>query len=527
MNRLSGCFSNIRLWLILISIVLGFRIFKELAEFLVLSFLYFLALILLLFYFKGLLDPIANSACRFLFKENIIDTREHLGQQELKIYNYTGFLRAYLELGNSPTSEFINLECHSDAVTTLAISSDNRWVISGSKDMTLRIYDLKEILEEYLKENLKEIKARFIITGHQDRIDSVALTPDSRLLMSSSSDGIAKGWDFTSLTEGQSIGSSISKFQLKSKSRIADDNAYLYLGLIITFLEIVVSISIFVYIDINALRDALLDGHSFNALLDGHPLPLFVLLLWLSAFVVIGVLYAGVASLINDNSDSINNNSDDVGQIVVTPNNETVIFGSSDQMLKDRGLALPTRFITLGEHGDRIACMAVIDSSRVIYGFCNGTLKGYNLDLHREIFSFNCSFSVTAVAVIPGRNLAVLGLHDGSLMVYDLEERQVKSPVEGHRGIVKAIAIIPDTNTNYFVSVSDSNDRIVKTWCVSDDGTIAPIVDSKNKPVEYKTDYPSTCCAVASTVRSNKVERFIIVGDERGGIEFLQLPNLP
>lgn len=489
MNRVSDCLFKIKCWSIWFLIALLFSIFNKFGVFLLLSFLCFLALIFLLYYFYILLYPIANSACRFLFKENIIDTREHLEQQKLEIYNYTGFLRAYLKREFPPRSDlrsFINLKHHSDTVTTLTITSDSRWLISGSKDKTLRIWDLEEM------------RARFIVTGHQDRINSVALTSDSRLLISSSSDRTVKGWDIKSLTEGQTIGSLTRAFELKSESRIAEDHAHLYLGLIITFLEILVSISIFEYI---------------NNLL-------FVPLLVFSALIS-NLLYIGVTSLINKYLRN-RYNCDDVGQIVVTLDNETVIFGSSDKTLKVWGLANQAQPFTLGEHRDRITSMAVIDSRWLISGSCDGKLKGWNLGQplseHREIFTLDCSSPVTAVAVIPDRDLAISGSSDGDLKVWDLRERQATLSFNGHDGMVAAIAITPDGN--YLVSAS--SDGRVKIWHISTDEEV-----TSEQITYFRAEYPLTCCTVASTVASNgSKELIVIVSDKSGQIRFLRLEGL-
>ena len=85
--------------------------------------------------------------------------------------------------------------------------------------------------------------------------------------------------------------------------------------------------------------------------------------------------------------------------------------------------------------------------------------------------------------------------------------------------MVAAIAITPDGN--YLVSVS--SDRLVKIWHISADEEVA------SKPMtSFEEGYPLTCCAVASTVASNGVEKLtVIIGDESGQIHFLSSRNLP
>lgn len=176
----------------------------------------------------------------------------------------------------------------------------------------------------------------------------------------------------------------------------------------------------------------------------------------------------------------------------------------------------------MGKHGDRITSVAVIDNNRVISGSYDRSLKGWNLSQplgeHKEIFTLNHSSPVTAVAVIPNRDLAISGSSDGYLTVWDLGERQEQLSFKGHDGMVKAIAITPDGN--YLFSVS--SDRCVKMWHVSTDEEVA-----SKQITSFGPGDPLTCCTVASTVASNGAKELtVIVGDESGQIYFLRVENL-
>ena len=503
MNSRSGCLSRIplfwRIWILFA--LIAFMIRSNPIPYLV-------ALILFLVYFWSLQLPIENSACRFFVKENIIDTEEHLNQQKLEIYNYAGLLRNYLKLALPPRSDLrslINLKRHDDAVTTLTVTSDTsdgKWLISGSKDKTLRIWDLEKR------------RARFILTGHQDPINSVVSTPDSRHLVSILADRTIKVWD---------IGSWIRKFQLKSESRIAYDKTHLFLALVTLFLEILVFIIIFKYrkhIQVPSIVSGYFGEYRKTPpAITGESYIVFAGLL-MSSGLITRFLYDGAAFSVNRWLGN-RYNSDDVGQIVVTPDNETVIFGASNKTLKVRGLTNQTQPLTLGEHGDRITSVAVIDNNRVISGSYDKSLKGWKLDERREIFTLDHSFPVTAVAVIPNcdrainRDRAISGSSNGELKVWNLVTCQTEWTFKGHGNAVRAIAVTPDGQR----FVSASSDRSVKFWHVSTDEEVT------SKPItSFTADYPLTCCTVASTVTSNGSKKLIvIVGDESGQIHFLRV----
>ena len=66
------------------------------------------------------------------------------------------------------------LEGHNETVRSVAITSDNKYIISGSKDCTIRIWNLLEKRQETV---LKE---------HTSYVKSIAVTSDSKYIISGS-----------------------------------------------------------------------------------------------------------------------------------------------------------------------------------------------------------------------------------------------------------------------------------------------------------------------------------------------------
>jgi len=77
------------------------------------------------------------------------------------------------------------LRGHDDGVDAVAISPDNRWVVTGSWDKTARLWEL----------NAKNPAAEpVILRGHDGPVDAVAISPDSRWVVTGSRDGTARLW---------------------------------------------------------------------------------------------------------------------------------------------------------------------------------------------------------------------------------------------------------------------------------------------------------------------------------------------
>jgi len=75
---------------------------------------------------------------------------------------------------------------HSGSVYTAAFSPDGTWVVSGSSDNTLRLWDA--VSGAHLK----------TLTGHSETVPSVAFSPDGTRVVSGSYDNTLRLWDVVS-----------------------------------------------------------------------------------------------------------------------------------------------------------------------------------------------------------------------------------------------------------------------------------------------------------------------------------------
>ncbi|MBV8282684.1 MAG: TIR domain-containing protein, partial [Candidatus Eremiobacteraeota bacterium] len=73
-------------------------------------------------------------------------------------------------------------------ITTVVISPDNHWLITGSSDNTARLWDLSS----------KDPAANSVVLrGHEDWVNAVAISRDNRWLVTGSNDKTARLWDLS------------------------------------------------------------------------------------------------------------------------------------------------------------------------------------------------------------------------------------------------------------------------------------------------------------------------------------------
>lgn len=90
------------------------------------------------------------------------------------------------ESNSSLSLQLIAQQGHSETVSSVALSFDSKYLVTASSDLTARLWDV---------ESERELR-RFV--GHTERINAVALTRDGKYLATASSDNTVRLWNVSS-----------------------------------------------------------------------------------------------------------------------------------------------------------------------------------------------------------------------------------------------------------------------------------------------------------------------------------------
>ncbi len=367
---------------------------------------------------------------------------------------------------------------HSSGVTAATVTPDGRYIISGSADQTLKVWELA---------SGREVRT---LAGHGSGICAVTVTPDpdGRYVISGSYDQTLKMWE---LASGRELHTMKGHARWVRAITITSDGRYAISGSgdwslkvwdlangqeVCTFEGHSAEVtSVVVTPDglhvISASRDQTLkmwelkSGQAVHTLRWHHH--------WVTAATITPDGYYIIFGF-TDNTlrmwelanwrelRVLEGHRGSVTAVTVTPNGRYIISGASDDTLKVWKLESGQAVQTLEGHSDSITAVVVTpDGHRVISGSDDHTLNVWELERGREVSVLEGhSNRVTAIIVTPDGRYVITGSDDNTLKVWGLKSRREVRTLTGHSDSVTAITVTLDSR---FV-VSGSRDLTLKVW---------------------------------------------------------------
>jgi WD40 repeat protein len=318
-------------------------------------------------------------------------------------------------------------------VLSVAVTPDGKYVVSGSSDNTVRLWDVA---------TGKEVR-RF--TGHEGWVTSVAVTPDGRYVVSGSEwpfdwkDNTVRLWNLATGQELRQVilhDRSIWSRQSEQKPSI---NGALAREL--------------------ARQLALRDGRVVRSVAvtpDGK-------------YVVSGSLDNTVRLWELATGKEVRRfagHKDTVLSVAVTPDGKYVLSASADKTVRLWELATGKEVRRFMGHRSEVNSVAVTpDGKYVVSGSGDKTVRLWELATGQEVRRFTGhEYCVNSVAVTPDGKYIVSGSDDKTARLWDLATGQEVRRFTGHEDAVRSVAVTPDGK----YVVSGSQDNTVRLWYIGD-----------------------------------------------------------
>jgi WD40 repeat protein len=295
-------------------------------------------------------------------------------------------------------------------ITTLAISPNNRWLVTGSFDKTGRLWDL----------SAKDPAANpVLLRGHEDGVNAVAISADSRWVVTGSGDGTARLWDLRAKDPAADSVVLRGHENGVNAMAISPDNRLVVTGSRDTTARLW---------DLSAK-----DPAANPVVLRGH---------------------AGF-----------------VNAVAISPDNRWLVTGSYDNTARFWDLYAKdpaTKPVVLGGHKSYVHAVAISpDTHWVVTGSSDDTARLWDLRAKKPAASpvvlRGHDGEVYAVAVSPDNRWLVTGSGDKTARLWDLSAKDpAANPVvlRGHDKYVNAVAISADSR----LLVTGSDDKTARLW---------------------------------------------------------------
>ncbi len=310
------------------------------------------------------------------------------------------------------------LEGHQAPVAALAFSHSGHWLLSGSEDQTLRLWNVG---------GSGPPSAAEVVRAHTGAIRVVLLTLDERRLITAGQDGRVLLWDLTSEASGNQPSLLGTQEGPILAGAISSDGRWLVTG----------GGSLFQKDYTAKLWDLNTDPPGAQPIvLRGHERP--------------------------------------IRSVAISPDLRWVATAGEDKTirlyhLQSRYPAAEQR--VLSGHAGAVTRLAISSSGRwLVSSGCDGKVRVWNLqgsDPSKDSILLPAhSAPVEAVAIHPQERWIAVGTGDGTLQIWDLESPHPSKPsilLKGHEGAVHCVAFTPDGHT----LLSGSADRTVRLWNLS------------------------------------------------------------
>ncbi|MEQ1679941.1 MAG: TIR domain-containing protein [Nitrospira sp.] len=341
--------------------------------------------------------------------------------------------------------EVHTLTGHSGRIRALAVTPNGRQVVSSSIDHTLKVWDLMTGQEVHT------------LTGHSGDIRALVLTPNGQQVISASGDRTLKVWD---LMTGQEVHTLTGHSGGVRALALTPDGRQVVSASSDRTLKTSRDHTLKIWDLVTGQEIESLTSHSRGIVTAVAVTPNGSQIVSASDDGTLKVWDLSTGQELH----TITGHSRGVTAVAIAPNGWQMVSASASAvgMLKVWDLRTGEEVYTLTEHSSGVRSLALSpDGGQMVSASGNGTLKVWDLTTGEAIHTLTGhSRGVTAVAFMSNGRQVVSASEDRTLKVWNLTTNDKLPALTSHRGEVRAVALTPDGRR----VVSASKDGTLKVW---------------------------------------------------------------
>ncbi|GIZ47464.1 hypothetical protein CKM354_001055400 [Cercospora kikuchii] len=347
---------------------------------------------------------------------------------------------------------------HHDTVQSIQWSSDGRFFLSASKDLTARIWSLDP----------EEGFMPTVLAGHRTAVHAAWFSKDQETIWTVSKDGALFQWQYLPPPDAdpENVSEDDERWRINNRHYFFQDQAHL-------------TIAAF-----HPLSNLLVTGFS-NGLFMLHELPSF------SEIHKLSISASSVDTVsINHTGEWLAFGSSALGQLLVwewqsesyilkqqghfdsmnaltySPSGDRVITCADDGKIKIWDTTSGFCIVTFTEHTSGVTACEFAKRGNVLFtASLDGSVRAFDLIRYRCFRTFTASRRLpwTSIAVDPSGEVVAAGSTDDfDIHIWSVQTGQLLDQLTGHEGPVSSLAFAPNGGN----LVSGSWDRTVRIWSI-------------------------------------------------------------
>lgn len=352
---------------------------------------------------------------------------------------------------------------HFDEVRHIEWSSDSRFFLSASKDLTARVWSL----------NQEEGFIPTVLSGHRQAVVGAYFSKDQETIYTISKDGAVFDWKYVaSKRDDDEMDDEEQEKDLRwrivNKHYFMQNNAHLKCAAYHADSNLLVAgfsngiFGLYEMPDFNMIHTLSISQNDID----------FVTINKTGEWLAFGASKLGQLLVWEWQSESYilkqQGHFDSMNSLVYTPDGQRIITTADDGKIKVWDIESGFCIVTFTEHTSGVTACEFTKKGNVLFtSSLDGSIRAWDLIRYRNFRTFTAPtrLSWSCMAVDPSGEVVAAGSLDSfDIHIWSVQTGQLLDQLAGHEGPVSSLAFAPNGNT----LVSGSWDRTARIWSIFD-----------------------------------------------------------